>query len=108
MVDRETLEAIRLIMQDELEPINVRLDKMQGNIEDIKGDVENVKGDIRSIRGDVENVKGDIRNIRGDVESVKEDTAITRESCNTLLEWAEVIDDVSLKEVIQNRSARIE
>ena len=46
--------------------------------------------------------------IEEDTEILKEDTAITREAANTLLDWAHVVDHMTLNQVIQQRAAKAE
>lgn len=63
---KEDLQAISALMDSKLEPINARLDTMQA----------------------------DITGMKEDIEQIKEDTAITRETTNSLGEWADVAADV--------------
>lgn len=61
MVDKEMIEAMRMIMKEELEPINQRLEK----------------------------IESDVVTMKDDIAEIKEDAAITRGAVNTLLEWAD-------------------
>ena len=42
--------------------------------------------------------------MQSDIETIKEDGVITREAVNTLLDWANIMDDATLKEVIKKRA----
>lgn len=61
MVDQEMLEAMRIMMKEELKPVNARLDSIDERVNSIDKRLSNVEEDVK----------------------------ITRGAVNTLLEWAE-------------------
>ena len=84
MIDKEMLDAMRSVMREELEPINKRLDGIGTRLGAV---------DTR------------LDAIQEDIEILKEDGAITREAVNTLLEWADVMDATTLRQVIERRAS---
>ena len=58
---KEDLQAIAILMDDKLEPINARLDSL----------------------------RDDVTAMKEDVAQIKEDTEITRIAANTLTEWVD-------------------
>ena len=65
---QQDLDAIRGILQQELKPVNERLDNMQGQINGMQGQINGIKDQL---------------------DEVQEDTRITRGAVNSLCEWAE-------------------
>ena len=62
------LEAMRIMMKEELKPVNARLDSIDER-------VNSIDKRVNSIDGRLSNVENDVK--------------ITRGAVNTLLEWAE-------------------
>jgi uncharacterized coiled-coil DUF342 family protein len=78
MIDREMLEAIGQVMDQKLQPINARLDRLEQ--------------DVSGIKEDVITIKQDIVEMREDIEIIKEFTEETRGVANFLLDWATITD----------------
>lgn len=72
---QQDLDAIRGILQQELKPVNERLDNMQGQ--------------INGMQDQINGMQGQINGIKDQLDEVQEDTRITRGAVNSLCEWAE-------------------
>lgn len=79
MLDKNDLQAIaQLVNQNldvKLQPINEQLGKMQE--------------DIGNLQEDIGKMQEDIGKMQEDIGILKEDSKVTRNSVNTLLDWAE-------------------
>jgi uncharacterized protein (UPF0335 family) len=84
------LEAIRIVMKEELAPIITRQDRLE-------------QGQA-SMQDDISVIKEDISVVKEDIEILKEDSAINRLASNILLEWADVFDRTTLNEIIKNHA----
>ena len=70
MEEKELLQAIRQIVEEENEPI---------------------QREIATMKGDMSAMDGKIDRLKEDVAGLKEDSAVTRNGVNTLLDWAEKV-----------------
>ncbi|MPN53045.1 hypothetical protein SDC9_200708 [bioreactor metagenome] len=50
MVDQEMLQAMRSIMQEELKPVNERLDRIESDVHTLKTDMQAIKEDISELQ----------------------------------------------------------
>lgn len=82
MVDQEMLEAMRIMMKEELKPVNARLDSIDERVNSIDERVNSIDERVNSIDERVNSIDKRLSN-------VEEDVKITRGAVNTLLEWAE-------------------
>lgn len=73
----EDLQAIGALIDNKINPIAERMDRMEE--------------DISSIKNDVAVLKEDVAILKEDMAQVKEDTEITRSATNSLVEWAETV-----------------
>lgn len=73
MDEKALLDAMRAMIREELEPVNIRLGGMDKRFDGIDK------------RLDI---------LQEDIEQIKEDAAVTREAVNTLGDWAEAAADV--------------
>ena len=73
MLTAEDLLAIRGIMQEEIKPVNDRLDRMETRLDAVEEDIALLKEDVSLLKEDV--------------SQLKEDTMITRDVTNSIGEW---------------------
>ena len=79
---QQDLDAIRGILQQELKPVNERLDNMQGQINGMQDQINGMQDQINGMQGQINGIKDQL-------DEVQEDTRITRGAVNSLCEWAE-------------------
>ena len=79
---QQDLDAIRGILQQELKPVNQRLDNMQGQINGMQDQINGMQDQINGMQGQINGIKDQL-------DEVQEDTRITRGAVNSLCEWAE-------------------
>lgn len=66
----------------------------QEDIQAIGALLEPLRADIAELKTGQKTMQADISAIKEDIEQIKEDTAITRETTNSLGEWADAAADV--------------
>ena len=82
IMTQQDLDAIRGILQQELKPVNERLDNMQGQINGMQDQINGMQDQINGMQGQINGIKDQL-------DEVQEDTRITRGAVNSLCEWAE-------------------
>ena len=50
MIDQDTLQAIRDMMREEMQPVTQRLDTMQSDITTLKEDIDTLKDSVEEVR----------------------------------------------------------
>lgn len=76
MLTKEDLQLLSGLIDDKLQPINQRLDEMQG--------------DIKQLQGDVGEIKSDIKQVEERLDELEESNEIIRYSTNELVNWVDV------------------
>lgn len=86
MLEKNDLLALGQMMDDlldrKLEPINARLDAIEGRLDAVDVRLDNIEGRLDAVDVRLDNIEVRLTNL-------EENSKITRESVNTLLEWAE-------------------
>lgn len=70
------------LLDRKLEPINARLDAIEGRLDAVDVRLDNIEGRLDAVDVRLDNIEVRLTNL-------EENSKITRESVNTLLEWAE-------------------
>lgn len=77
-MDKETLSAIKQLLQEELSPIKSQLDEntqilkvLEHKTDVIKAEQENMKHDLANISGDIQSIKKDVDTISKDLTMVE-------------------------------------
>lgn len=96
MADQELLLAIGQLMDQKLEPINMRLDQIETRLykadnclDKIETRLDKVDGCLDKIEIRLDKVEKRLDKVDGDIEALKENTTVTRDVVNTILNWAE-------------------
>lgn len=63
-MNKEDLQQISALMQEQLAPL--------------KSDIASMKGDISSMKGDISTLQGAVSSVQGDIATLKDDTRQTR------------------------------
>ena len=87
MLTAEDLLAIRGIMQEEIKPVNDRLDRIETRLDAVETRLDAVETRLDAVEEDIALLKEDVSLLKEDVSQLKEDTMITRDVTNSIGEW---------------------
>ena len=77
MIDQEMLVAMADLLDQKLDqklqPVNDRLDRMETDMQDVKADVKHLKVDVEHLKEEVQDVRGDLDRMEIDMKRVKVD-----------------------------------
>lgn len=89
MVDRDTLEAMRVMMREEMEPMRADIRTLKDDMQTMKSDMQFMKDDMQSMKSDVQFMKDDIQSLKADVSQMP----AMRRDINLILESQQGIND---------------
>ena len=82
MLTQEDLQAISLLIKNEVEPLYKKFDNVEIRLDNVDGRLDNVDSRL-------DKVDGRLDKIEETLEEVKEDGQITRDVTNSIGEWIE-------------------
>ncbi|APM40585.1 hypothetical protein [Clostridium kluyveri] len=74
-MDKETLSAIKQLLQEELSPIKSQLDENTQILKALEHKVDIVKAEQENMKHNLANISGDIQSIKKDVNILSKDVA---------------------------------
>ena len=89
MVDRDTLEAMRVMMREEMEPMRADIRTLKDDMQTMKSDMQFMKDDMQFMKSDVQTMKDDIQSLKADVSQMP----AMRRDINLILESQQGIND---------------
>ena len=82
MLTNEDLQAIRLLMQEEINPVK----------DGLKGEINGLKSEMQSIKEETHGIKEEVHSIKEEVHSIKEELSELREATNFIAGWVESVE----------------
>lgn len=96
MVDRDTLEAMRVMMREEMEPMRADIRTLKDDMQTMKSDMQTMKSDMQFMKDDMQFMKSDVQTMKDDIQSLKADVSqmpAMRRDINLILESQQGIND---------------
>ena len=83
MIDQEMLVAMADLLDQKLDqklqPVNDRLDRMETDMQDVKADVKHLKEEVQDVKADVKHLKEEVQDVKADVKHLKVDVEHLKE-----------------------------
>ena len=89
MLTQEDLQAISLLIKNEVEPLYKKIDNMESRLDKVDSRLDKVDSRLDKVDSRLDKVDSRLDKIEETLEEVKEDGQITRDVTNSIGEWIE-------------------
>lgn len=87
-MDKELIETLKMVIREELKPINERLDSIETQVKENTQILKALQHSAEVNKAEQDNMKNDIAHIKGDVEAIKKD--LTQVEMVTANNWENI------------------
>ena len=84
MVDRDTLESMRVMMREEMEPKRADIRTLKDDMQTMKSDMQTMKSDMQFMKDDMQFMKSDVQFMKDDMQFMKSDVQTMKDDIQSL------------------------